>query len=267
MICPKPMSLPRPNGRGSRDRIVVPCGKCPACLANRRDEWITRLVEEAKDHDKMIFLTLTYEDNNLTYGETSPTLVKSDVQKFLKRFRKKIGRKIRYYCVGEYGTSTYRPHYHFIMFNVDDTDYDSLLSSWGLGHIEIGSVTIRSISYVCKFHVNKSSAPRGTMPSFTLMSTKPAIGASYVTRMADYHSASVDRAYYSDYNIKKHLPRYFKNKLYSKEEREEIALRYVDSTYDASVVDSKPDYFRDRYYRIKAYEAKFKSKSNFNNKL
>lgn len=215
----------------------------------------------------MSFITLTYDDNYLTFGESSATLVKRDVQTFLKRFRKKIGRKVRYYCVGEYGTDTYRPHYHLIMFNVGYDDSEDVQSCWGLGHVHVGDVTIQSISYVCKFHVNKTNAPRGTLPSFTLMSTKPAIGAGYVDRMSKYHSESITRSYYSDGNIKKHLPRYYKNKLYSKEEREEMALRYVDSTYDAVYVDAHPDYFRDRYYRIKSFESNFKEKSNFNNQL
>ena len=44
-----------------------------------------------------------------------------DLQRFIKRFRKLISKlfpneKIRYYAIGEYGTSSYRPHWHILLF-------------------------------------------------------------------------------------------------------------------------------------------------------
>ena len=261
------MSLPRPNGRGGKDRIVVPCGKCPACLSNRRDMWSIRLLEESKCHDFSIFLTLTYNDENLPYADITPSLCKGDVQKFLKLFRKSYARKVRYYCVGEYGSDTYRPHYHLIMFGVDSSAVSLILKCWGKGHICIGTVTPQSISYVAKYHVNKGSYPEGVEPPYVSMSLKPGIGYNYVERMRDYHDGNLDHAYYSDYQFKKALPRYFKSKLYSQEEREELSSRYVDSSYDPAIMDNNPNYAKDRYYRIKAFERNFKNKSKLNQKL
>ena len=49
-----------------------------------------------------------------------PYLCKSDLQKFIKRFRfqanKLYNEKVRYYAVGEYGPVHYRPHFHVIFF-------------------------------------------------------------------------------------------------------------------------------------------------------
>lgn len=59
-----------------------------------------------------------------------------DLQKFMKRLRKKIykdyGEKVRFYAVGEYGTNGLRPHWHIIL-NHDCkafADYCSKPTSW-----------------------------------------------------------------------------------------------------------------------------------------
>jgi hypothetical protein len=138
-----------------------------------------------------IFLTLTYNDEHLPmYG----TLVKQDVQDFLKRLRWHISPdKLRYYVVGEYGTTCpnhdikncpacgpiQRPHYHMIIFGWTPTDkvgmgnrdghpiYTSqtIETAWTkrnkagektpIGGHEIGSVTFESCSYVSDYILKK----------------------------------------------------------------------------------------------------------------
>ena len=108
----------------STDRIVIPCGHCSFCLKNRRDEWTIRLLEEFKDSLECIFLTLTYSDESVHYDGN---VHKEHIQKFWKRLRKRLGsRQIRYYAVGEYGTKTFRPHYHAIVSGINANFYDIL---------------------------------------------------------------------------------------------------------------------------------------------
>ena len=64
-----------------------------------------------------------YIDNNygFTHSDCVPLLYYPDVQRFIKRLRKQIttlfkDEKIRYYAIGEYGTSSYRPHWHILLF-------------------------------------------------------------------------------------------------------------------------------------------------------
>lgn len=64
-----------------------------------------------------------YIDNNFgfTHSNCVPLLYYPDVQRFIKRLRKQIStifknEKIRYYALGEYGTSSYRPHWHILLF-------------------------------------------------------------------------------------------------------------------------------------------------------
>jgi hypothetical protein len=65
-----------------------------------------------------------YVDNNylgLNHSDCVPLLYYPDLQRFIKRLRKLISKlfpdeKIRYYAIGEYGTSSYRPHWHILLF-------------------------------------------------------------------------------------------------------------------------------------------------------
>ena len=75
------------------------------------DQWATRIELEAKEWDDVIFLTLTYDDEHIPYGEIikgyrsiqSQTVSKRDVQLFLKRLRKAYKKPIKYFLAAEYG--------------------------------------------------------------------------------------------------------------------------------------------------------------------
>lgn len=138
----------------------VPCGKCNFCLESRRNEWTFRLRMEMNVSHAAHFITLTYDDNNIVYSEHGhPTLVKRDLQLFTKRLRKEqdshTDLTLRYYSVGEYGTTTLRPHYHSIMFNLIPEVCNKLTTIWGKGQLMVGTVTPASIHYVTKYHVNR----------------------------------------------------------------------------------------------------------------
>ena len=67
---------------------LLPCGKCEYCRKQIADQWATRIELEAKEWDDVIFLTLTYDDEHIPYGEIikgyqsiqSQTVNKRDVQ-------------------------------------------------------------------------------------------------------------------------------------------------------------------------------------------
>lgn len=107
--------------------ILRSCGQCAGCRYRRRMDWAIRLEHEAKLHPDAIFLTLTYDDENLPHGGS---LFHDHISKFVRALRKKLKRdakaktsearpgcpKIRYFGVGEYGGELGRPHYHLILF-------------------------------------------------------------------------------------------------------------------------------------------------------
>lgn len=283
MKCYKPISIKKPKGLGSADRITVPCGNCAACLSSKRESWTIRLFEESKNYLYSLFITLTYDDGHLVYA-VSPTVVKRDIQLFFKRLRKKLSLPIRYYTVGEYGTKTQRPHYHIILFSEEEVTSNQLIEAWSdkqlnpIGNIVIGKCSIQSISYVCKYHVLKGKYPTGTAPPFTLMSK--GIGRSYIKKMTNYHRHKGMKTHYQYFEHKKALPRYFKEKIFNKIELTIIGeqSREMQSKNDIKAFiefkanhpeSSNPvkEFYKYLLNNNEAFERNFKTKSTKNDKL
>jgi len=194
--------------------ISVPCGRCAFCLATRRSDWSTRLEYEAKKWLTKKFVTLTYADAHLYWRNGNSQLKKSHLQEWFKKLRK-AGYRLRYYAVGEYGSRTFRPHYHVLLFG--DIPDSILRNKWDKGDIHIGQVTQASISYCLKYVVNsKSRAMRNNRERpFSVMSRKPGLGANYLSpAMIKWHKSDRKNYVLMD-GQKRHLPRYYKLKIFS----------------------------------------------------
>ena len=225
--CIAPVDIKNPHyGIRGTYYMAVPCGKCANCLSDRRSDWSLRLQIELSHSTSAHFITLTYSDENLYYNENGvPSVSKKEMQNYIKKLRKTTSEKLRYYLVGEYGTKTQRPHYHILLFNYPQDKIQNITHCWNnkhdiIGNTQIGTVSHASIHYVTKYHVNKTAFPELANPSFTLMSRNPGIGAKYVDQFREHHENKTSKAYFTDLGgEKRRLPRYLKEKLYTKPER------------------------------------------------
>lgn len=204
--------------------LSVPCGKCLACLSNKRTEWIFRLEQEYKFSSGALFVTLTYDEKH-NPGE----LRKEDVQLFMKRLRKRNnGKRIRYYLTGEYGTITGRPHYHLLLFNC--TEEQHIREAWAdsrskpIGIVHVGKVTEASIAYCTKYIIQSGEGESGRTKPFALMSRGYGIGGRYLSdEMVQWHRAN-DALYSVRQGVKTRLCRFYKSKIwYSESERARIS--------------------------------------------
>lgn len=174
MLCRKPFL---------KGNLPLPCGQCMPCRINNRRVWTTRLTLESYRHHASSFITLTYSDENLPKTQNGlPTLVKRDLQLFMKRLRFSVRPiEVRFFAVGEYGERTFRPHYHALLFGLGAESAQTINAAWSLGLVHIGSLTKDSCQY-CAGYVTKkmtlASDPRleGRAPEFAIMSRKPGIG-------------------------------------------------------------------------------------------
>lgn len=181
----------------SKSYHQVPCGKCVACLARKRNEWTYRLSMEQQMSDYTFFATLTYDDKNcpVKIKDGKPYLVfsVSDVQKYMKRVRyfiDQIDKNIvtSYYLTSEYGGIGHRPHYHFLFYVKGDNylrhkkQIDMILrNTWEKGFVTFKPANDANIHYVTKYCVKDLE----TMPSdcidpvFILVSKRPYLGSSF----------------------------------------------------------------------------------------
>lgn len=207
--------------------MLIPCGQCIGCRIQQREDWTTRIELEARQWPKeqVWFITLTYDDDHVPGmilktgeimrkvqyvwkpGEKSPesvqTLLYTDVQKFLKRLRKAYKSRLRFFCAGEYGEQTARPHYHMILYGWEPTDLKQLYKIrhngyytsewmqklWGNGQIQIAQAVPETYRYVAGYVTKKmyeidgkkanAYYELGQQKPFACMSLKPGLGDAY----------------------------------------------------------------------------------------
>jgi len=249
MVCDTPFFVF--PAKWSTEKIPVPCGRCPPCKLRRVNSWVFRLMEQEKVSTTAHFVTLTYDTR---YVPISPngfmTLSKRDIQNWVKRLRKLEPESIKYYLVGEYGTKNKRPHYHAIVFGVQNPQL--FVDAWTLvgnqlGGVHIGSVTSDSIAYTMKY-IDKQSfraqhARDDRQPEFPLMSK--GLGENYLTEeVKRYHRANVKQMYVSKRDGHKiALPRYYREKLFDEsDKRDQVA--HIRTVFEQKEQEQRRNYIR-----------------------
>lgn len=145
MQCLNPMLLERPGCPS----MVVPCGHCVKCKQMRQSMWAMRLMHELETTEDATFATLTYNDRWLP---SDGQLHKEDAQLFIKRLRARVAPvRIKYYLCGEYGALRGRPHYHAILYGIDQRYQNIIEKEWAMGFVTCRPVNERACRYVAKY--------------------------------------------------------------------------------------------------------------------
>jgi len=215
----------------SRDYQPVPCGKCPECKMRIVHGWAFRLMQEEKRSISSLFTTLTYDEKMVPISQHGRlSLWKRDCQLFFKRLRKENSKSdamatIKYFLCGEYGGQTKRPHYHALIFNADVRNIET---SWKFGSVHYGTVNDASVYYTLKYMMKtppKRKRDDDREPEFRIMSKGIGLGYTQKTAVQKWHKADLENRMYLNLTDGKKIgmPRYYKDKLYSEEEREDCA--------------------------------------------
>lgn len=225
MDCLNPKSV---RNSKTGEALTVRCGKCSPCLRSRASAWTIRMLQELKTSSNNWFITLTLSDEFLTWGFDRPTLVRRDIQLFMKRLRKLLPNRVKFYAVGEYGSKTLRPHYHLILFNTGIENKNELewtiLSAWDKGMIHAGYVTEASIRYVAGYLEKDHEGNHSTeniQREFNQMSK--GIGISYIEKAQQYHIRNNKFDYSLGGGQFTALPRYYRRKIFDESKLNEYA--------------------------------------------
>lgn len=223
----------------SYEHMTVPCGHCSACKSLLVNTWKNRLYLEANAHRYVYFLTLTYTDDhlpkldvNVLYDDANldnevvssvlsdscdylgllgstqvPCVNVRDTQLFFKRLRYYISqdskvyeKTLRYFLVAEYGPTTFRPHYHCLLF-FDDAEISYILpeivyKSWQFANSSpkrefakrnrLCRVCGDAVQYVAGYLNCHSELPAvltlGVFRPFHTCSKRPPIGLFHLTK-------------------------------------------------------------------------------------
>lgn len=258
MDCLKPQRIENPTWTlgypESLRYILVPCGQCVFCRMRRTKEWTLRLIHESQYHDIIKFVTLTYDDDHLP---ENGSLQPKDLTDFWKRLRLRLPYKVIYFACGEYGSQTWRPHYHFIIF--DNVDKATIEECWTYGFSTIESANDAAIAYVAGYVQKKiydrvsKYEKRGLYPPFTRCSH--GIGLDWCM---DNERLIREKGYIRYNGSINSVPRYYRKKLgitndiqYFEHYQDELRQELKRLGYDP---DSPADL--DRYYKADHFDLK-----------
>lgn len=252
--------------------VPVPCGKCPACLKRRASHWSFRLQKEAERATSAHWITLTYSNSHVPITQRGyMTLDVRSFQLFMKRLRKaNKGVRLRYYAAGEYGSKTWRPHWHCTLFNAE---LKTIQPAWNLGEVWFGSVEGASIGYTLKYMMKPPRIPvhrnDDRVKERSLMSK--GLGSNYLTdTVIRYHKADLTRCYITlPGGVKCSLPRYLREKIYDEYEREQIAAYVAASAGELTEKRMRElqQEYGDAWYRVAAERARVSLTNMYSNAL
>lgn len=246
--------------------VPVGCQVCIECRTKKSREWQVRLHEDIKKHKNGKFITLTYNTESLkkiiTEDEESyqkctdkqkkgkwkrlskmkgyeldNQIATRSMRLFLERWRKKYKRSLRHWMVTELGDGhTEHMHMHGIVWtdNIDDIE-----NIWQYGNVWTGNTRLgkkvnyvngATVNYIVKY-ITKMDEKHWAYQNVILCS--PGIGDHYTKTFNatknKYNEMGTTEYYRGDQGQRIGLPIYWRNKIYTEEEREKLWIEKLDN--------------------------------------
>ena len=226
-----------PKMRDSRLKYVaVGCGQCMECRKQKANEWKVRLTEELKVQKEAVFVTLTFAPEELQklieenkVGSECNAVAGLAVRRFLERYRKRYKKSIRHWLITELGQdNSERIHLHGILFK--EISNEELSELWHYGHADRGyKVDGSTISYIVKYVTKIDEKHKTFKPQ---MFVSAGIGKNFINSVnaenCRFDGKNTFEAYKMPNGTLKGLPIYYRNKLYTEEQREQLWLNRMD---------------------------------------
>lgn len=228
--------------------VPIGCGKCMECMRQKARKWQIRLMEEIRTDKRGKFVTFSFSDQSLIDLEKELKLPENldsytrdnkiatlAVKRFRERWRKKYGVSIKHWLCTELGqNSTERLHIHGIVWITAKKKV--LEELWKYGNVnkkeknwEMNYVTERTVNYIVKYLSKTDEKHKYYTP---IVLTSPGIGWNYINRpdaeRNKYNGEKTIETYTTRQGIKLNLPIYYRNKIYTDEQREKLWMNLLD---------------------------------------
>lgn len=217
--------------------VPIGCGNCIECRKQIANSWRVRLMEEIKVHKYKYFITLTYSNESLkeliikyNTDDLNEIATKS-IRLFLERYRKYYKKALRHWLITELGqTKTERLHIHGIIFTKFPITNEWLEKLWKYGNSDTGLyVNERTVNYIIKYVTKIDIKHKDYKPK--ILCSK-GIGKNYINNYTkEYHKYKQNNTkedYIFNNGNKINMPIYYRNKLYSDEEREKLWIEKIN---------------------------------------
>ena len=225
-------------------KVPIGCGKCLECMKQKSNHWKIRLYEDIQEHTNAKFVTLTFDpeplkqlynivttkNQKLEGYDIDNAIATLATRRFLERWRKQFKKSLRHWLVTEIGGTRYESlHLHGIVFT-DNTE--AITKHWHYGFTFVGKyVNSKTITYISKY-LTKADAKH---PNYTpVILTSAGIGRRYTEQtignwqLNKYKGEDTKDTYRTPAGIQLGLPIYYRNKIYTEEERERLWLHKLD---------------------------------------
>lgn len=171
---------------------------------------------------------------NLEGYELDNEIATIAIRRFLERWRKKFGKSVKHWFITELGhKGTENIHMHGLIWTEEKEQ--TIKDIWDYGFIWMGDekkkgyVNERTINYITKY-VHKTDLKHREYKSKILCSQ--GIGSGYLQRLESlrnkYNDIDTIEYYTTRRGIKLALPIYYRNKIYSDQEREKLWTNMLD---------------------------------------
>lgn len=236
--------------------IPVGCGNCIECRKQKARGWQLRLLEEVRDKKNGKFITLTFSNASVKeLIEQKPTknwpsmaglegyeldneIATRAVRLWLERWRKKNGTSVRHWLITELGhNGTENIHLHGIVWT--DKDWEEIRETWQYGYMwprkedkeakQRNYVGEQTVNYIIKY-ITKVDKKHKEYKSKIL--TSAGIGNKYPetvrAKQHKFNGKETKEEYRTYSGHKMAMPIYWRNKIYTEKEREELWIKKLD---------------------------------------
>lgn len=243
--------------------VPIACGKCIECRKQKARAWKIRLSEELKVTKYAYYITFTFSCEELRklrkelHMRECNAVAGKAVRRYLERWRKFYKKSQKHWFITELGhEGTERIHIHGLVFSDFEISTEIFEKFWKYGNIKIGDYcNQKTINYIVKY-VTKIDMDHKGFEGEIFCSA--GIGKNYLDKYINkeihrFNGENTIEYYRSSNGYKMNLPIYFRNKLFTEEQREQLWVNRIEQKkrYVLGVeIDISTEKGMQRYYRV-----------------